>query len=95
MYICQIISFAINPWFLLGSASIFISFLASYQVFLSSITGVLLCNYWIISRGYFNMPDLFVAKKTGNYYYTYGWNYRAYIAYVSHAVIRHCDLFYS
>jgi NCS1 family nucleobase:cation symporter-1 len=82
MYICQIVSFAINPWFLLGSASIFITFLGSYQIFLAAITGVLLCNYYIISRGHFNVPELYTADKTGPYYYTKGWNIRAYIAYI-------------
>ncbi|KIX01488.1 uncharacterized protein Z518_09214 [Rhinocladiella mackenziei CBS 650.93] len=82
MFICQIVSLAINPWYLLGSASVFVQFLASYQVFLSAITGVLLCNYYIISRGYFQVPDLYTASKSGVYYFTHGWNIRAYIAYV-------------
>jgi nucleobase:cation symporter-1, NCS1 family len=82
MYLCQVISVLINPWYLLGSASVFINFLASYQVFLSAITGVLVCNYWVISRGYFKMDDLFTARKDGAYYFTKGWNIRAYIAYV-------------
>lgn len=82
MYLAQVISIAINPWFLLGSASIFISFLASYQIFLSSITGVLLCNYYLVAKGYFHIEDLYTMKKTGAYYYTYGWNIRAYIAYI-------------
>jgi nucleobase:cation symporter-1, NCS1 family len=82
MYICQVISILINPWYLLGSASVFISFLASYQVFLSSITGVLMCNYWLIARGYYRVDDLFTAKRDGAYYYTKGWNIRAYIAYI-------------
>lgn len=81
-FICAVVSFAINPWFLLGSASIFVSFLASYQIFLSSITGVLLCNYYIITRGHMQIPDLFTASKEGVYHYTGGWNIRAYIAYV-------------
>ncbi|RMZ86013.1 hypothetical protein DV737_g184, partial [Chaetothyriales sp. CBS 132003] len=81
-YICQIASFALNPWYLLGSASIFVSFLASYQIFLSAITGVLLCNYYIISRGYMYIPDLFTSSKQGKYYFTHGWNIRAYVAYI-------------
>ncbi|KIW45449.1 uncharacterized protein PV06_03841 [Exophiala oligosperma] len=81
-FICAVVSFAINPWYLLGSASIFVSFMASYQIFLSSITGVLLCNYYIITRGYMHIPDLFTADKNGAYHYTKGWNIRAYIAYV-------------
>ncbi|KIW49421.1 hypothetical protein PV05_11101 [Exophiala xenobiotica] len=81
-FICAVVSFAINPWYLLGSASIFVSFLASYQIFLSSITGVLLCNYYLITRGYMNIPDLFTSDKNAAYHYTKGWNIRAYIAYI-------------
>lgn len=81
-FICAVISFAINPWILLGSASIFVSFLSSYQIFLSAITGILLCNYYIITRGYMDIPDLFTSSKTGAYYYSRGWNIRAYVAYV-------------
>lgn len=81
-FICAVVSFAINPWYLLGSASIFVSFLASYQIFLSSITGVLLCHYYLIARGYLHIPDLFTSNKAGAYYYTKGWNIRAYVAYV-------------
>lgn len=33
---------AINPWFLLGSASIFISVIASYQIFLFAVMAILL-----------------------------------------------------
>ena len=81
-FICAVISFAINPWYLLGSASVFISFLASYQIFLSSITGVLLGHYYIISRGYLEIDDLYTSRKTGVYWYYHGWNWRAYLAYV-------------
>ncbi|KAJ9148927.1 NCS1 nucleoside transporter [Pleurostoma richardsiae] len=81
-FICAIISFAINPWFLLGSASIFVTFLGSYQIFLSSITGVLLVNYYVIGRGYIQIPDCFTSSKTGAYHYYHGWNIRAYVAYI-------------
>ncbi|KAL3422402.1 permease C29B12.14c [Phlyctema vagabunda] len=81
-FICAVVSFAINPWYLLGSASIFISFLASYQIFLSSITGVLLCHYYIIARGYLEVEDLYTSRKSGVYHYTGGWNWRAYLAYI-------------
>jgi NCS1 family nucleobase:cation symporter-1 len=81
-FVCAVISFLINPWYLLGSASIFVSFMASYQIFLSAITGVLLCNYYIISRGYIDIPSAFTSDKTGPYYYSSGWNFRAYVAYI-------------
>ncbi|KAH8821463.1 permease for cytosine/purines, uracil, thiamine, allantoin-domain-containing protein [Xylogone sp. PMI_703] len=81
-FICAVVSFAMNPWYLLGSASIFISFLASYQIFLSAITGVLLCHYYIISRGYLEIDDLYTSRKSGVYHYIGGWNWRAYVAYI-------------
>ncbi|TPX13581.1 uncharacterized protein E0L32_006052 [Thyridium curvatum] len=82
MFICQVVSVLINPWFLLGSASIFIQFLGSYQIFLAAITGILICNYYVISRGSLVVSDLYTGDKSGAYYFTKGWNIRAYIAYV-------------
>jgi nucleobase:cation symporter-1, NCS1 family len=64
-FVCAVISSAITPCYLLGSASIFVSFLASYQIFLSAITGVLLGNYYPIARGSLNMWDCLTASKSG------------------------------
>ncbi|QSZ37658.1 hypothetical protein DSL72_008757 [Monilinia vaccinii-corymbosi] len=81
-FICAVLSIVIQPWYLLKSASIFISFLASYQIFLSAITGVLLCHYFIVARGFLKIPDLYTSDEKAAYYYTGGWNWRAYAAYV-------------
>ncbi|KAF7879756.1 uncharacterized protein EAF02_007926 [Botrytis sinoallii] len=80
--ICAVISIVIQPWYLLKSAVIFISFLASYQIFLSAITGVLLCHYFVIARGFLKIPDLYTSDKKAAYHYKGGWNWRAYAAYV-------------
>lgn len=79
--ICQVLTVAINPWFLLGSAGIFISFIASYQIFLFSIIGVCLVDYYVISKGRLDLSKLYTADKQGPYWYTYGINIRALIAY--------------
>jgi len=81
-YIAAVISYAMCPWYILGTASSFVSWLASYQIFLSAIIGVMLCQYYIISRGHFITPDLYTTKPSGLYWYSNGWNYRAYVAYV-------------
>ncbi|KAL4866126.1 hypothetical protein BDV12DRAFT_210672 [Aspergillus spectabilis] len=60
-FICALLSYAINPWYLLSSASVFINFLSSYQIFLSAITGILICDYYLIRRGALNIPDLYTA----------------------------------
>jgi NCS1 family nucleobase:cation symporter-1 len=92
----------INPWFLLGSAGVFISFIGSYQVssiyhgelscadkqiFLFSITGILFCDYYIVQRGKIDLKSLYTAERNGNYWYTYGVNWRAMVAYVVGAAI--------
>lgn len=80
--ICALLTFACVPWKLLGTANNFISWLSSYQIFLSSVTGVMLCHYYFISGGLLMVePDLFSSSKNGVYYYTYGINIRAYISY--------------
>ena len=63
----MIITIAINPWFLLGSAGIFISFIASYQIFLFAIIGVLLVDYYLINKGRLDLEWLYTADKSGLY----------------------------
>ncbi|KAL2817910.1 NCS1 nucleoside transporter [Aspergillus cavernicola] len=81
-FICAILSYAINPWYLLSSASVFINFLSSYQIFLSAITGILICDYYALRRGRLNIPDLYTADPKGEYHYYHGFGIRAFAAYV-------------
>jgi nucleobase:cation symporter-1, NCS1 family len=81
--ICLVLAFAITPWNLLRTSFTFTSYLGSYQIFLSSIIGVIVSDYFFVRRGLINVPDLFKRSKLGDYYYTYGWNWRAYAAYIA------------
>jgi NCS1 family nucleobase:cation symporter-1 len=49
--ICLVATIVIMPQYLLGSASIFISVLASYQIFLFSIMAVMMAHYYLIAKG--------------------------------------------
>lgn len=86
-YICAIIGLCINPWYLLSSASEFTTYLSAYSVFLSSIAGVMLCDYYAVRKGYLQVLDLYTARKDGPYWYTWGVNWRAYVAYISGILI--------
>jgi len=70
------------PWNLLKNSNSFTSYLSAYSVFLSSIAGVMISEYWVIRRGHVRVADLYSAKHDGWYWYTYGVNYRAYTAYL-------------
>lgn len=82
-YIAAIVGIAICPWKFLQSSNSFTSYLSAYSVFLSSIAGVMITEYWYIRKGHYNMHDLYSDHKDGWYWYTYGINFRAYAAYIS------------
>ncbi|OCF32327.1 uridine permease [Kwoniella heveanensis CBS 569] len=80
--VSMIVTVVICPWYLLGTAGTFISFIASYQIFLFGIIGVLLVDYYILAKGRLDLAWLYTADRSGPYWYTYGVNWRAMIAYV-------------
>jgi len=86
-YICAAIGLAMCPWQLLSSSNQFTTYLSAYSVFLSSIAGVMISDYYFVKRGYLQVKDLYSAKRDGPYFYFYGFNWRAYAAYISGILI--------
>ncbi|KAG7892166.1 hypothetical protein KL908_003771 [Ogataea polymorpha] len=81
-FICAIIGYAICPWNLLSSSSMFTTYLSAYAVFLSSIAGVYFCDYYLIRKGRVVLEDLYTADNSSQYFYTAGFNWRAIVAYL-------------
>ncbi|KAK5170233.1 uracil permease [Saxophila tyrrhenica] len=81
-YICAIVGIVMCPWHLLESSNDFTTYLSAYSVFLSSIAGVMISDYYFVRRGYLQTRDLYSAQKTGPYYYTFGIHWRGYVAYI-------------
>jgi NCS1 family nucleobase:cation symporter-1 len=81
-YICAVVGLAMCPWNLLKSSNQFTTYLSAYSVFLSSIAGVICCDYYVVRKGYFQVKDLYSARKSSPYYYTYGFHWRGYLAYI-------------
>ena len=82
-FVCAAIGFAICPWNLMTSSSMFTTYLSAYSVFLSSIAGVVFCDYYILRKGYLVLTDLYIANESSPYYYWKGFNLRAYTAYIA------------
>ncbi|KAL7422166.1 hypothetical protein Q5752_002811 [Cryptotrichosporon argae] len=93
--ICMIVTVVINPWYLLGSAGIFITFISSYQIFLFSIAGILMVDYYLVARGRMNLDKLYTADPSGPYYYKFGVNWRAIVAYIVGAAINFTGFLYN
>ena len=52
----------------------------NFVVFLAPMTGVLICDYWLIRRTKWKIPDIF--QKEGIYWYMAGVNWRAMVAFL-------------
>ena len=86
-YICAAVGLAMCPWNLLSSSNQFTTYLSAYSVFLSSIAGVMISDYYFVKHGYLQVKDLYSGKKTGPYFYFLGFNWRAYTAYIAGIII--------
>ncbi|KAI9840840.1 MAG: hypothetical protein M1838_003878 [Thelocarpon superellum] len=81
-YICAAIGLAMCPWNLLSTSNNFTTYLSAYSVFLSSIAGVIICDYYWVRKGYYQIKDLYSGRKTDPYYYGVGASWRAYVSYI-------------
>jgi NCS1 family nucleobase:cation symporter-1 len=86
-YICATVGLVMCPWNLLSSANNFTTYLSAYSVFLSSIAGVIVSDYYFVRRGYLQIKDLYSAKKNSPYFYTSGFSLRGYTAYIAGILI--------
>ena len=82
-YICAIVGLAMCPWHLLSSTNSFTTYLSAYSVFLSSIAGVIISDYYFVRKGYLETRNLYSAQKMSPYYYTFGISWRGYAAYIA------------
>ncbi|KZT04504.1 uncharacterized protein LAESUDRAFT_657714 [Laetiporus sulphureus 93-53] len=86
-YIAAIVGLCMCPWNLLKDSNQFTTYLSAYSVFLSSIAGVMIMDYYVIRKGHYRVRDLYHVEKDGWYFYTFGFNFRAYAAYVAGILI--------
>jgi NCS1 family nucleobase:cation symporter-1 len=86
-YICALVGLVMCPWNLLKSSNSFTTYLSAYSVFLSSIAGVICCDYYIVRKGYLEIKELYSGKKTDPYYFTFGIHWRGYAAYIAGILI--------
>jgi NCS1 family nucleobase:cation symporter-1 len=86
-YVCATIGLAMCPWNLLSDNNKFTTYLSAYSVFLSSIAGVMIGDYYFVRKGYLEIKNLYSAREDGPYYFHYGIHWRAYVAYIAGILI--------
>ncbi|KAL0573503.1 hypothetical protein V5O48_008456 [Marasmius crinis-equi] len=81
-YFLAFAGFISNPWEYLNSASIFLTVLSGFGVFLSPITGLMLADYHLIRRYKLKMEDLYVGDSSSIYWYWHGIHWRAVVGWI-------------
>ena len=77
------LSFAICPWKILASATTFTTFLAGYGLFMASVVAIMICDYFLLTKGNVFISYLYDGSKYNkHYYYHSGWNLQAVLAYI-------------
>ncbi|RMZ47222.1 hypothetical protein AFCA_007273 [Aspergillus flavus] len=82
-YICAAVGLAMNPWNLVASSNSFTTYLSAYSIFLSSIAGPMLCDYYIVRKGYLRVKELYTAQEGSAYRFVYGFSWQAYASYIA------------
>lgn len=81
-YIGLVLSIALTPWNLLATATTFINVMSAYSVFLGPMVGIMIFHYFFVVHQKVKLSDLFTTSREGIYYYWYGFNWRAFVAWV-------------
>ncbi|OJJ36273.1 hypothetical protein ASPWEDRAFT_151547 [Aspergillus wentii DTO 134E9] len=79
-YVCALLSILSMPWYIQNSAASFSSFLGGYSLFLGSLAGIIIVDYWICRRRRLRIQSLYNAH--GTHSFTHGVNMRAIIAFI-------------
>jgi len=79
-YITVMLSIACNPWKLVNTATTFLTVLSSYSIFLGPMTGLMISSYFVVLRQKIKVNDLYLGNKESIYWFTYGIDWRAPIA---------------
>ncbi|KAJ4400374.1 hypothetical protein N0V91_008730 [Didymella pomorum] len=81
--ICAVLAPLLVPWKIIASATSFLTFLGSYTVFLMPICACMIIDYWVVRKGNFHVPSLYVATPESPYTYYKGWNLRMLAAWIA------------
>ncbi|KAL6249940.1 hypothetical protein RBB50_002241 [Rhinocladiella similis] len=75
-------SWAFVPWKILASAAKFLAFLGGYTIFLGPMTGILICDYYIVRRGNVSVMDMYQFHGIYRYSPKFATNWRALAAFI-------------
>ncbi|KAI1912001.1 hypothetical protein LOZ53_002329 [Ophidiomyces ophidiicola] len=81
-YLTVLLSIACNPWKLVSTATIFLTVMSSYAVFLGPMTGLMISSWFVVNRRKIKVEDLYTGSRDSIYWCTMGVDWRALIAWL-------------
>ncbi|KAJ8607384.1 hypothetical protein MRB53_040330 [Persea americana] len=82
-YLVEFLAWAAVPWKIIASASVFTTFLAGYGLFMASVVAIMVCEYFVLTKGNLSIRNLYDGSPSNTrYYYFCGWNLQALAAYL-------------
>lgn len=75
-----VLSVAVQPWNFYNSSSVFLTVMSSFGVVMTPIISVMIADNFLIKKRNYSVSQAFILK--GEYYYTYGFNWRAIISWI-------------
>lgn len=81
-YLLTVIAIAICPWNYVANPGTFITVLSGWSVFLSPMTGIVVSDYFLVRKRQYHLGDLYTGNSTSAYWYTSGFNWRGFAAWV-------------
>jgi len=79
-YLITVIAVATCPWQFVTQATTFITVLSGWSVFLSPMTGIVISDYFLVRKRSLHMGDLYNGDSSSAYWYFFGFNWRAIVA---------------
>lgn len=77
---CAMVSFAVQPWNFYNSSSTFLTVMSSFGVVMTPLIAVMIADNFLVHKRNYSPSQAF--KLRGEYYYNYGINWRAVVAWV-------------
>ena len=75
--IAALLSWVVQPWLFYNTSSVFMATMSAFSVFLAPLTGIMICDYFLVRRCRVELSHLYTASPEGAYWYTFGFNWRA------------------
>ena len=81
--IAALLSWVVQPWLFYNTSSVFMATMSAFSVFLAPLTGIMICDYFLIRGRRIELSHLYVPSADGAYWYTWGFNWRAVVTWVA------------